>query len=120
LPKANVKSVSDVLSKVNPSGNNLMLIDIEGSEFDLLSQEILKLLSRHNFKIIIEIHHWIPNFKNKYERLLRDASRYFTLYKLPNCNRNSSYEIFRLQHQDNIYLSLSEGRPSTQRFLLLE
>lgn len=120
LPKANVKSVSSVLSKANPSRNNLMLIDIEGSEFSLLSQEILKLLARYNFKIIIEIHHWIPNFKNLYERLLRDASRYFTLYTLPSRNRRSNHEIFRFEHQDNIYLSMSEGRPSIQRFLLLE
>ena len=120
LPKANVKSVSSFLSKVNPSGNNLMLIDIEGFEFNLLSQEILKLLARYNFKIIIEIHHWIPSFKNKYERLLRDASRYFTLYALPSCNRKLNHEIFRFEHQDNIYLSMSEGRPSKQRFLLLE
>ena len=97
-----------------------MLIDIEGGEFNLLSQEILKLLARYNFKIIIEIHHWIPNFINKYERLLRDASQYFTLYAFPSYTRKTNHEIFRFEHQDNINIAMSEGRPSAQRFLLIE
>jgi hypothetical protein len=120
FPKATAKSISSVLSKIKPSGNNLMLIDIEGDEFNLLSQEILKLLARYNFKIIIEIHHWIPNFINKYERLLLDASRYFTLFALPSYSRKTNHEIFRFEHQDNINIAMSEGRPSAQRFLLME
>lgn len=120
LPKANIKSISAVLSRIKPSGNKLMLIDIEGDEFNLLSQKLLKLLARYNFKIIIEIHHWIPNFINEYERLLRDASLYFSLYALPRYNKKTNHEIFRFEHDDNINLAMSEGRPSVQRFLILE
>jgi hypothetical protein len=120
LPKATVKSVSSVLTKIKPFGNKLMLIDIEGGEFDILSQELLKLLARYNFKIIIEIHHWVPNFLNKYERLLRDASHYFSLYALPRSTRYRNHEMFRFEHDDNTNIAMSEGRPSVQRFLLLE
>ena len=48
------------------SKKTLLLIDIEGNEFNLLNQKFFKFFS--NSLLIVEIHNWVDNFWSKYEK----------------------------------------------------
>ena len=61
-------------------GNSLVLIDIEGGEFDLLSNEVLTKF--HQATIIVEVHNWLEDFAAAYEGLLRRAADYFDIERL--------------------------------------
>ena len=101
---------------INRAANpTLILIDIEGAEFDLLDHDTIELI-RH-CEVIVEIHHWIPDFQHNYERLLRDLARYFKIRRLPAKDRevNQMAEL-RCYTDDNRALLISERRPSLMRF----
>lgn len=96
--------------------NSLVMIDIEGGEFDLLTDEVLKLLSAST--ILIEVHNWVDGFVQKYSKLLRNLSKFFNIEILPNAVRNtSSFLELRDFTDDNRALLTSEQRPCMMRFL---
>lgn len=96
----------------------LVLIDIEGYEFDLLTKEVIKQLQFS--EVIIEIHNWIDDFENRYAQLLRDLSEHFNIEKLEPVDRNTSYlPELRAYTDDNRLLLISERRPCLMRFLKL-
>lgn len=96
----------------------VILVDIEGGEFDLLSSEMM--LNFKNAVFIIEIHNWVDNFIDKYHDFLKRAELFFSIEllkydysKLDNLNMLSDFP------DDNRFLLLSEGRPCLMHFLLL-
>lgn len=107
--------------KIVPShvfDNALVLIDIEGYEFELLTKEVIKQLRFS--EVIIEIHNWIDDFEIRYAQLLRDLSEYFNIEKLAPVDRNTSdLPELRSYTDDNRLLLVSERRPCLMRFLKL-
>jgi hypothetical protein len=97
----------------------VILIDVEGAEFDILTDECLRQLARSI--LVIEIHNWTPDFPGKYYRFLRWASAYFDISILPRKVRDltglTELDDFT---DDNRYLICSEGRPNVMRFLVLK
>lgn len=94
----------------------VVLVDIEGAEFEVLSQRNLEKL--RNSYLVIEIHNWIDGFKEKYNRLLNDANEIFNLSVLKVGQREiPELEIFENFPDDNRWLMLSEGRPNRMRWL---
>lgn len=98
--------------------NALVLIDIEGFEFELLTAEVLAVLK--NCTIIIEIHNWADDFINKYRTLLMNAAKHFKIEPLEAVNR-SCFNYPELRHftDDNRALLISERRPCLMRFIKL-
>ena len=98
--------------------NTLMLVDIEGSEFEFLQESTLAVI--RNCSVIVEIHHWVEKFNEKYAKLLFDLSKNFEINFLSQSDRKDA-NIPELQsmHDDNRLLLMSEGRPSFMRFLYL-
>lgn len=97
----------------------LVLVDIEGSEYELLTPQILDQLK--GASLLIEIHHWVKDFESKYKNLLREAFANFRVAKLPPAER--PLHLFRELDDltdDNRQLLGSEGRPSRMRFLALD
>jgi hypothetical protein len=96
-----------------------VLIDIEGSEFSFLNNEILKILQ--NAVVIIEIHNWIPNFIDLYSEFLKNASEIFDIEILTRQERETLIfdELLSLT-DDNRLLLTSESRPCVMRFLVLK
>lgn len=94
----------------------VVLVDIEGAEFEVLNRANLEKLSRSH--LVIEVHNWIEGFKPKYERLLKEASEFFNLSVLKVGQRELP-EIPLLEKfpDDNRWLMLSEGRPNRMRWL---
>ena len=111
-------SISNIFENIKDNANNLVLIDIEGNEFELVNEHFLKTFSKST--IIIEIHNWVDCFNQKYEALLRCANKYFEISIL---NKNEmvikNFHELRDMTDDNRYLLMSERRPCQMRFLKL-
>lgn len=94
----------------------LVLIDIEGSEFEVLSDAILELLAKST--VIVEIHNWVDDFLAKYESLLLRASKYFDVAVIDRVDRpTAQFEELRDYTDDNRLLLVSERRPCQMRFV---
>lgn len=96
----------------------MILIDIEGGEFEILNSSSVKFLS--DCFLIIEIHHWTNDFYSKYKNLLKIL---FSHYKInfitypENDLKINSFQELRGFNDDNRYLMCSEHRPSKMRYL---
>lgn len=116
LGEANAAS----FAALNPTDldNALVLVDVEGFEFDLLTDEVLRLLTCST--IVIEIHHWMDNFLDKYTAFLRHAGNYFDVEVIERVERETSnLPELRDFTDDNRLLLTSERRPGVMRFLKL-
>lgn len=116
LGEANASS----FATLNPADleNALVLVDIEGFEFELITDEVLSLLKSST--VVIEIHHWMDNFLDKYTTFLRHADRYFDVEVIERVERETSnLPELRDFTDDNRLLLTSERRPGVMRFLKL-
>jgi 16S rRNA G966 N2-methylase RsmD len=105
---ANTESLNNILKVDNKA---LILIDIEGDEFDLLTEEFL--LVCKNCTIIIELHDgFIKNLKNSRDDVLKKANKYFEVSYLERLN-SDIYSFEELDYLNDNYRQLlfSEGRP---------
>lgn len=96
----------------------LILIDIEGAEFDLLRPTTLEKL--RFCECWLEIHNWVDGFPGKYQQFLRNASDFFDLSIIPRVERPTVHlNELRSFTDDNRLLLTSERRPCLMRFLRL-
>ena len=113
--EANLKSLTAALSG---SEKSTVMIDIEGAEYDFLSDEILKTLS--NSFVICELHHNLVNNGSSLELgLLSRADKYFNtqLIKRENYNPNAFPDLDHLG-DDKRLIAVSEGRSKNTRWLV--
>ena len=107
-----VKIASELTAK------SLVLIDIEGFEFSLLTPNVISRLSE--CQLIIEIHNWVENFSFKYKTLLTNLDLHFEVQAIEFTDRNTqSIPLLRSYTDDNRLLVTSERRPCLMRFLHL-
>ena len=112
---ANQKLMSSVLEIENKA---LILIDIEGGEFDLLTNEFL--LVCKNSKLIIELHDsFIKGSDNRRNDLFKRANMYFDITYLQRVNPDI-YSFKELENFDDNFRQLvfSEGRPPKMEWVL--
>jgi len=114
--EANQKSVEKVVNNITKK--SLVLIDIEGFEFSLLTKEVISLFKE--CELVIEIHNWVEDFELKYRNLLSDLNLYFNITPIERTNRTTeSIPEIRSYTDDNRLLVTSERRPCLMRFLHL-
>jgi hypothetical protein len=114
--EANEQSIASIAASL--PAKTLVLVDIEGLEFNLLSEKVISLLDKCT--ILIEIHNWIVGFEEKYPALLRDLDKYFDISIIKPSERNTqNIELLRSYTDDNRLLVTSERRPCLMRFLHL-
>ena len=102
----------------SPLENALVLVDIEGAEFKLLSEEVLILLSKST--VIVEIHNWVDEFITQYVAMIMRISELFDIDVIEREHRNTFvFEELRDFTDDNRALLASESRPCVMRFLRL-
>ena len=93
-------------------------IDIEGQEFKILNFSSITAIKKCH--VIIEIHHWIDNFTNEYQKLLKILLKYFTIKFITHTNGSIEINKFKELNgftDDNRCLICSEHRPSQMRYL---
>ncbi len=89
---------------------SVLFIDIEGGEFDLLDENLLKNFSKSI--IFIEIHDWVLMEKNQsLEEFERLVNKFFSIKKITTSNRDlSSFTELRDMCDTDRWLICSEGR----------
>jgi len=90
---------------------SVLLVDIEGGEFDLFDQELFGAFK--DSTIFIELHQWIVgDGDNKLAKLRDDASKYFEITEITTTSRDLSVfsELKHFSDTDR-WLICSEGRP---------
>jgi hypothetical protein len=90
---------------------SVLLVDIEGAEFNLFDKNLFKKFSKSI--IYIELHPWI--FKNdgqeELHKLENDAREYFTIEKITTTSRDlSKFEELKKWSDTDRWLICSEGR----------
>jgi len=114
--EANLASLKGIL---NDEERAVVLIDIEGFEYDLLSLEMLSLLKK--CFLVCELHPWMVECGNeKQEKLLRDASEYFdlSLIKRETYNPNQFVELDEFTDEERL-IAVGEARRKNMNWLVL-
>jgi hypothetical protein len=99
--------------------NTLILIDVEGFEFELVSLEALEFLKHST--IVIELHpHLFQDGDDKVLNLINMASRYFNInYINPGArNPHTTRELKDFSENDK-WLLCSEGRAFSMNWMIL-
>ena len=108
------------LARLSPAEleDSMVLIDIEGAEFMVLSDAVLSLLSKS--EVMIEIHNWVDNFAEQYAALLASLHKWFQVSAIERAER-ATFHLAELRDftDDNRALLTSESRPCVMRFLRL-
>lgn len=99
---------------------SVLLIDIEGGEFDLLTDDVLREFK--NAVIIVELHPWlVANGETGLQQLKARAAKYFTLTEFKTSARDSSqFPVLQNFSDDNRWLVCSEGRQRLMSWLRLD
>ena len=114
--KANFESIATLTE--HDLERSLILIDIEGGEFELLNNDTIHKF-RHS-KILLEIHNWVTDFEEKYKNLLISLDETFCIKIIKRVDRQvDNYMELRDFTDDNRLLLVSERRPCLMRFLEL-
>ena len=101
------------------SKNTIVLIDVEGFEFELLTNEALEFLK--DSTIIVELHtHFLLEGELKLTNLIKRASSYFSVNFINSGARDphSIKELFDFNENDK-WLLCSEGRAVSMKWLVL-
>lgn len=95
---------------IDQLATSVLLIDIEGGEFNLLDADLFKVLK--NTIIFIELHPWlVDNGEKRLEKLKSDASGYFDISELTTTSRDLSiFPELRSFKDEDRWLICSEDR----------
>ena len=107
------KNISD-----NDLKKTLFLIDIEGQEFELLNETILKRLM-HSY-LLIENHDFIQPNKNLTNIFQQNIKKFFNIEIIEYSSKNP-FQINLLKNFSEIdkWLMMNEGRPQTMHWIYL-
>jgi len=100
--------------------NTVLLVDIEGGEFDLLGYECLKAFSKSI--IFIELHEWlVEDGLVKKNQLIETAKKFFNITELTTSSRDLSvFEELNDFSDTDRWLICSEGRDRRMTWLRLD
>ena len=103
----------------NGTGNSIFLIDIEGGEFELLTDSVLNAISPA--PLIIELHDFEPSLQREAESLINRISRYYDSTIIYHSDRNPN-QFVELESwpDDDRWLLCSESRVTRMRWLVCE
>lgn len=92
------------------AAQSVLLVDIEGAEFELVDKELLEKFK--NSVIFIELHDWFfSDGKERLEKLRDDAERFFKITTLTTTSRDLSiFEEVQKMNDTDRWLICSEGR----------
>lgn len=115
LEEAKIQTLQNILSRHGPS---CILCDIEGAEFALMDDQMLR--SLEGCSIIIEMHGDVGMAEeHEQEKLIERAKKYFSVKNIdrlsPDMNKFNELADW---HDDKRLLAFSEGRPKRMNWLL--
>lgn len=107
------------LLQIAPESDTIVLIDIEGQEFDVLTQAALAHL--RGTEVIVEVHEWAVRKADDVERLVETARRAGFFLEWISTGPRDPGAIPEIAHlkDDDRWIICSEGRPRPMRWLRL-
>lgn len=100
-------------------GQVLMLVDIEGAEFELLTSEMLEAFRQA--AIVVEIHNFIEDDDQRVAQLVKNAEKNFKTRWVHTGPRNpSAFPELANWSDDDRWILCSESRPKLMSWLILE
>jgi hypothetical protein len=97
----------------------VILIDIEGAEFDIITRKTFEIFSKAIF--IIELHHWVAFEGVKTTDLISFAEKTHSITFINHSARDlSSFPELHSYSDNDRGLICSEGRPSLMRWMRLD
>ena len=115
---ANLSSLKNALRNFNHR-RLLFLIDIEGQEYDLFDKDFCKIFSKGTF--IIEEHPFNISNKRKIKNFNQNIKKYYNVEILKDAPKNPfNFSILEKYSDDEKYLMMSEGRPESMKWLILQ
>lgn len=103
----------------NGTSNSIFLIDIEGGEFELLTDSVLQVISPA--PLIIELHDFEPELRQAAESLIDRVSRYYDSTIVYQGDRNpNQFSELESWSDDDRWLLCSESRVTRMRWLVCE
>lgn len=96
--------------------DSVLLVDVEGAEFDLIDAATFRVFSKA--VVIIEIHEWIPDSETRIRDLVAAASPTHSVQKIVTGARDlSAFPELKALDDTNRWLLCSEGRPCLMTWL---
>ena len=115
---ANLSSLKNTLRNFNHR-RLLFLIDIEGQEYDLFDKDFCKIFSKGTF--IIEEHPFNISNKRKIKNFNQNIKKYYNVEILKDAPKNPfNFSILEKYSDDEKYLMMSEGRPESMQWVILQ
>ncbi len=115
---ANLSSLKNTLRNFNHR-RLLFLVDIEGQEYDLFDKDFCKIFSKGTF--IIEEHPFNISNKRKIKNFNQNIKKYYNVEILKDTPKNPfNFSILEKYSDDEKYLMMSEGRPESMKWLILQ
>ena len=115
---ANFSSLTNALKDYNQK-KLLFLVDIEGQEYNLFQNNFCEKFSKATF--IVEEHPFNVNNKKKVKKFILNLKKYYKVEILKDVPKNPfGFRILDKFSDDEKYLMMSEGRPQTMRWLVLQ
>ena len=115
------KPTYDLLEKtVNETKKCLVLIDIEGNEYDLLNKKTINLIK--NCHIIVELHEFYKTQRQSAKKLLKELAKKFDIEILNSklVNINNYPIIDTICNDSEKEVVFDEARPNNMRWLALK
>ena len=106
------EATPDFHSQIAPEDldDALLLVDIEGAEFDIVTAATFQAFAKST--VIIEIHEWYPDIQDRLSRLLQQASATHTARRFSTGARDLSvFPELKVINDNERWLLCSEGRP---------
>ncbi len=113
-------SYQSLKSIFKPEQNYVVMVDIEGGEYGLLTDDVLELM--RNSYLIIELHPFFVKDGHQAEALLLErAQKWFDIsISYREVYDPNSFEVFNDLSDDERLLAFSEGREKNPKWLVLE
>ena len=115
---ANLSSLKNTLRNFNHR-RLLFLVDIEGQEYNLFDKDFCKIFSKGTF--IIEEHPFNISNKRKIKNFNQNIKKYYNVEILKDTPKNPfNFSILEKYSDDEKYLMMSEGRPESMQWIILQ
>ena len=105
-----------IKSKNKNFAKKLILIDIEGNEYNLLNKTNIKYFK--NDFLIIEVHQFMCNSSTKHNKFIQLLKKYYKIEEIKNSSRNPYLKKIERLSDEERWMIVSEGRPCEMSWLI--
>lgn len=116
--KADPQILIDIIK--NSSGDKLILVDIEGAEYELMTPELIDQMAECSCTVVIELHEFYSDLRVQSSNMLKRLESRYCIELLESSEVNpNDLAILDDYIESDKYLAIDEARPSPMRWVAL-